>query len=186
MKKENAITLIALILTIIVLIILAGISINALNNNGIFERAKEARDKYRNAQNEEETQIAKYSNEINMYNTRNSTSKKDLLYSSGNSNISDTNATFTLNNTIDNYDFIQVICTMTDGRPLCKQYSSFFNPDVINLYDSETATSYNDYELEAIGVGNRSINFVILTDKRTVKITGHTDIGIHRVFGIKL
>ena len=67
MKKENGITLIALILTIIVLIILTGISINALNNNGILGKAKEARDRWKNAQNEEEMQIAKYSNEIDSY-----------------------------------------------------------------------------------------------------------------------
>ena len=67
MKKENGITLIALIISIIVLIILAGISINTLNTNGIFERAKEAKDKLRNAQEDEEIQISKYSNEINNY-----------------------------------------------------------------------------------------------------------------------
>ena len=53
--------------TIIILLILAGITISQLQGSGIFERAKEARDKYRNAQEDEEERIAKYSNEIDSY-----------------------------------------------------------------------------------------------------------------------
>lgn len=66
-KNNKAITLIALTITIILLIILAGVAISTISNNGIFERAKEARDKWQNAQEEEEMQIAKYSNQINNY-----------------------------------------------------------------------------------------------------------------------
>lgn len=45
-KEQKAITLIALVITIIVLIILAGVAINlTLGENGIFNRAKEAREK---------------------------------------------------------------------------------------------------------------------------------------------
>ena len=55
------------ILNIIILLILAGITINTLSNSGLFEKAKEARDKWQNAQNEEEMQIARYSNEIDSY-----------------------------------------------------------------------------------------------------------------------
>lgn len=47
MKKERAITLISLVITIIILIILAGVGINlSLGENGIFRRAKEAKDKH--------------------------------------------------------------------------------------------------------------------------------------------
>ena len=46
-KNTKGITLISLVITIIILIILAGIGINlSLGENGIFKRAKEARDKY--------------------------------------------------------------------------------------------------------------------------------------------
>ena len=41
-KKETGITLIALIITIIILLILAGISISALTNKGLFKKAKQA------------------------------------------------------------------------------------------------------------------------------------------------
>ena len=42
LKNQNAITLIALIITIIILLILAGISISALTQTGLFSRAKQA------------------------------------------------------------------------------------------------------------------------------------------------
>lgn len=45
-KSQNGITLIALVITIVVLLILAGVSINALlSDNGIIDRAKDAQNK---------------------------------------------------------------------------------------------------------------------------------------------
>ena len=68
-KNENlGITLIALVITMIVLIILAGVSINFIfGKEGIFTKTQTAVETYQNAQNEEEIQIAKYSNEIDRY-----------------------------------------------------------------------------------------------------------------------
>lgn len=48
--KENAITLVALVITIIVLLILAGVSIQAISNTGLFENAKKAKEKSIEAQ----------------------------------------------------------------------------------------------------------------------------------------
>ena len=49
--KEKGITLIALVVTIVVLLILAGVSINALfGNSGIIEKAKDAQNRMNNAQ----------------------------------------------------------------------------------------------------------------------------------------
>ena len=46
MKKERGITLIALVVTIVVLLILAGVSINAIfNENGLIKKAQEAQNK---------------------------------------------------------------------------------------------------------------------------------------------
>ena len=67
MKKENGITLVALVISIIVIIILAGVTINTLINNGIIDKAKTATQEYKNAQDYEETQIAKYTNQLNSY-----------------------------------------------------------------------------------------------------------------------
>ncbi len=53
-KKEQGITLVALVVTIIILLILAGVTLNiALSENGIFEKAKEAVEKYKNAEEDE-------------------------------------------------------------------------------------------------------------------------------------
>ena len=66
MKKQNrAITLIALIITIVVLLILAGVVINlTMGDNGIIGKVQTAVGKYQNAQEMEEYQIAQYSDEI--------------------------------------------------------------------------------------------------------------------------
>lgn len=58
MKKEEGITLIALVVTIIVLIILAGVSINlVLGNNGIITKAKEGKEDYTKARLKEELEL---------------------------------------------------------------------------------------------------------------------------------
>lgn len=54
-KKENGITLVALVVTIVVLLILAGVSISlVLDQNGIINKAKGARTEYKNAANYEQ------------------------------------------------------------------------------------------------------------------------------------
>ena len=68
-KSKNGITLIALVITIIVLLILAGISISLLSGeNGILARAKDAKEKYEDAAEKEEADLARIADEINMYN----------------------------------------------------------------------------------------------------------------------
>ena len=59
MKKNNGITLIALVITIIVLLILAGVTIATLTGeNGILTRASEASEKTKQANAEEQVQLA--------------------------------------------------------------------------------------------------------------------------------
>ena len=59
LKNNKGITLIALVITIIVLIILAGISINLLlGDNGIIKKAQEAGERYKVAADEEEEKLA--------------------------------------------------------------------------------------------------------------------------------
>ena len=58
--QEKGITLIALVVTIIILLILAGVTLNmALSQNGLFSKTKEAADKYKKAQEDEELEIEK-------------------------------------------------------------------------------------------------------------------------------
>ena len=62
--KEKGITLVALVITIVILLILAGISISTLTNTGIFQKAKDAKQKYENEQKNERSLISKYQKEI--------------------------------------------------------------------------------------------------------------------------
>ena len=68
LRKENkGITLVALVITIIILLILAGISISALTNTGIFGKAKEAKQKSDEAALDQNTKLDEYESEINAY-----------------------------------------------------------------------------------------------------------------------
>ena len=56
--KEKGITLIALVVTIIILLILVGVTISQIaGSNGLFQRARQAVEKYKNAEEEEQIQI---------------------------------------------------------------------------------------------------------------------------------
>ena len=63
-RSNKAITLVALIITIVILLILAGISISTLTNTGIFQKAKDAKKASENAQKEEDKLISEYEKEI--------------------------------------------------------------------------------------------------------------------------
>ncbi len=58
MLKEKGITLVALVVTIIIMLILAGVALNmALGDNGLISQAKKATQKYENAQQKEEESL---------------------------------------------------------------------------------------------------------------------------------
>ena len=62
MKKQNGITLVALVITIIILLILAGISIATISQSGLFNKAREAKNATENAQIAENTTLNEYTN----------------------------------------------------------------------------------------------------------------------------
>ena len=67
MKEKNikGITLVALVVTIVILLILAGIAITVLTQTGLFENAKQAKNATENAQIEENAILGSYENKIN-------------------------------------------------------------------------------------------------------------------------
>ena len=66
MKNKNGITLIALVITIVILVILAGVAINlTVGENGLLRKAKLAKEEYNNAVTSEEEQL----NELYAYLT---------------------------------------------------------------------------------------------------------------------
>ena len=72
LKKNKGITLVALVITIVILLILAGISISALTNTGIFQKAKDAKSASENAERQEESKLAEYEDELSRYTSNDS------------------------------------------------------------------------------------------------------------------
>ena len=67
MKRQNGITLVALVITIIILLILAGISIASLSNTGLFTNAKKAANATNEATKLEQNRLTEYETEMNKY-----------------------------------------------------------------------------------------------------------------------
>ena len=71
-KNIRGITLIALVITVIVLLILAGVTIAALSgDNGILTRAKDAKEKTEQAQEDESKTLSNMENILGVYNFKN-------------------------------------------------------------------------------------------------------------------
>ena len=64
-KNEIGITLVALVITIIILLILAGVGITALTQTELFEKANQSKNIMENAQNSENIILASYEKIIN-------------------------------------------------------------------------------------------------------------------------
>ena len=81
MKKQNfnGITLVALVITIIILLILAGISISALTNQGLFKNAKAAQNATEKAEAEQGQRLNEYEEELNKYLSNNDKKEEKLV-----------------------------------------------------------------------------------------------------------
>ena len=67
LKNTKGITLVALVITIVILLILAGISISALTNTGIFQKAKDAKEKSEAEEKQQSETLDNYEKELNKY-----------------------------------------------------------------------------------------------------------------------
>lgn len=78
-KENNGITLVALVVTIVILLILAGISLNlVLGENGIISRAQEAKDAMTKAKENDEKELNLLSNWIENV-TKDNESNKEII-----------------------------------------------------------------------------------------------------------
>ena len=66
-NKDRGITLVALVITIIILLILAGITISSLTNTGIFGRAKESKEKTQAAEANQAKTLNEYEDAVKQY-----------------------------------------------------------------------------------------------------------------------
>lgn len=66
LKQQKGITLVALVITVIVMLILAGVAISlTIGDNGIFKKSSEGAEIYKNAAGNEATQLNGAYNEMN-------------------------------------------------------------------------------------------------------------------------
>ena len=179
MKPKSGITLIALVITIVLLIILASVAINlTLGNDGIFNRARTAKEQYQNAQDYEQTQIAKYSNEIDSW-TR-----------AGNSNYSETliwntpkdSGTITLlnNHTFTEFDQIIVMAGGYEGSGTITNLRS----QVIPKSYIKEMLSNSKLIIEIDGASEPYINFSLSNDNE-LSIIAKSGMSIFKIYGIK-
>ena len=103
-KSIKGITLVALVITIVILLILAGISIQAITNTGLFENAKRAKEESKYANAEEKVKMA-----VMASYDENASLNKDLLKKSLNKidgiNPKVTEVTWDLKVNVDGYEF---------------------------------------------------------------------------------
>ena len=183
-SKIRGITLISLVITVVVLIILASVAINlTLGNNGIFNRAKTAKEQYQNAQDYEEREIGKISNEIDSYvgNTRDGMTYTVLFDVSNdwNSLLTTENDYITLEN-VSSYDFLLVYVGNTaasDERYVPQiVYKGDYGYDIryeMGNFSSNISNEWGKFKIDSEN------NKIILTAK------GTEHHGIYRVIGIK-
>ena len=66
LKQQKGITLVALVITVIVMLILAGVAISmTIGDNGIFKKSKEGAEIYKNSANNEATQLNEADSQMN-------------------------------------------------------------------------------------------------------------------------
>ena len=103
-KKENGITLMSLVITIVILLILAGISIQAITNTGLFANARKAVEETKYANAEEKVKIAVMTS-YDAGETLNKEYLKDNLNKTEGINPKVTEVTWDLKVNVDGYEF---------------------------------------------------------------------------------
>ena len=104
MKNSKAITLVALVITIVILLILAGISIQAITNTGLFANARKAVEETKYANAEEKVKIAVMTS-YDAGETLNKEYLKDNLNKTEGINPKVTEVTWDLKVNVDGYEF---------------------------------------------------------------------------------
>ena len=152
--KENlnkGITLVALVITIIILLILAGVAITALTQTGLFENAKQAKNAMENAQTKENAILEGYANEINAFisNNRDEVEKSgskinnlldnsiEIPLKTPNGAWSYINQTIQLNDSIKNYDQIIFNIDEKEGNSMFRREERYFLKKNIEYNNSE-------------------------------------------------
>ena len=153
LENTKGVTLIALVITIIVLLILVGVVLNTvLGNDGIIAKAELAREKTNNAQREEQEKLNNLENEIGKVGSARAGSfEYDILWdwetTDEEGNVTQTVAntgSITLNKSIENYKFLVVFAKGNKSGIWCRQVSTVV-PPVVTKSNGEYANTYYQY-----------------------------------------
>lgn len=161
--QEKGITLVALIVTVVVLLILAGVVIATVTgNNGILSKSKFARDTYQNSASRENNALSNYENEI------------EDIASSRENNTSDEITDFQIEVTEKNATYITVKVSRIESSVSILGYITLLNGKAIdftkeNEYSYTGLTKNTDYNIELIAVDENA------KLKNSNKLTGKTE-----------
>ncbi len=148
-SKQSGITLVALVVTIVVLLILAGISINLiLQNNGIVAKAEEGREKYGQAKENEQTDMDSVVEWIDKIGTVEPENIEDWEYTENE------DGTLTITKYKGN-DTVVVIPNSIDGKRVIATQGSCWG----SLWDDSICT----------GSSHNSLTFWYTTDQTTIE-----------------
>ena len=166
-KRQNGITLVALVITIIILLILATISIQSLTNTGLFKKAQEAKEKTQNAtENQAKTSTAITAKEDAL--TQITEKETNQIYNYV-TKINDSQTNYANQTSLNTGSLAQI------GTTADKQCNIFDMAS--NVYEWTTETSHNsDYPCGFRGGNYYSINFY--TSSRNGNNTSESNINI--------
>ena len=119
--RDKGITIVALVITIVILLILAGISIQAITNTGLFENAKQAKIATETAEKNEKEILNNYESYIDNYMTLQTTSESQVVVQTLWENPDKEYKSFeegqTINLANDNYDYFDIIFKYYNTEP---------------------------------------------------------------------
>ena len=150
--KNKGITLVALVLTIIILLILSGIAISSLTNTGLLKNASMASNKYKISQIEEKMKLAKLELEMSSENK----SIKDVFIKNGTINEEQADeGLINFNDSsifITNFDGLQKLSNMAkSGEDFSNKYVYIINNiDCYNSFDIESGELQKGENFEPI------------------------------------
>lgn len=203
MKKENkGITLVALVVTVIILLILAGISIASLTGNGLFEKAKLAKEKQENSQQLESVILNDYENSINSsivsnrdYETEINKLKEEIAVLKQKNAITISNlfsgsvGKGSTNNILSedfrNYKFLLIYAQWTYGEVGCQ--SLLINTDKIFVSESykTDGTPYSSFNIIWDASYAITIYFNSYTEFSITDSSSYKDLIVTDIYGIK-
>ena len=166
-KSKNGITLVALVVTIIILLILTGITISSLTKTGIFQKANDAKQKSEKAEENQTKKLNEYENELDKYISGNNSKVKlvsdnigKVLSTADNIELKDSNgnkivvpAGFKITNdatTVDKGIVIEDATVDSNGSATATNGSQFVWVPVGTIY---TDTEHTDINTKTITLG---------------------------------